>query len=157
MRNAELAKKLGAQLQEQRRLAAVRERERILETYTWAMQNGSNVYGWSTATQLGGQELVNFALQLGTLSQCEQVLARGGWSDEQQSALDQHVAALKQQLEAERARLVQAEQQRAASGGGGGGGSIDWGGWRRETMNAQSANQLGLTGEAFQSYMQRYR
>ena len=158
VRNAELAKKLGAQLQEQRRLAAVRERERILETYTWAMQNGSNVYGWSTATQLGGQELVNFALQLGTLSQCEQVLARGGWNDEQQSALDQHVAALKQQREAERARLVQAEQQRAASGGGGGGGGgIDWGGWRRETMNAQSANQLGLTGEAFQSYMQRYR
>lgn len=156
VRNAELAKKLGAQVQEMRRVAAEREREQILQTYTWAMQNGSNVYGWSAATQLGGQELVNFALQLGTLSQCEQVLARGGWSDEQRIALSEHVAALQRsrEAEAERARLAQAEQQRASSGGGGG---IDWGGWRRETMNAQSANQLGLTGEAFQSYMMRNR
>jgi hypothetical protein len=84
------------------------------------------------------------------------VLARGGWSDEQRIALSEHVAALQRsrEAEAERARLAQAEQQRASSGGGGG---IDWGGWRRETMNAQSANQLGLTGEAFQSYMMRNR
>lgn len=159
VRNAELAKKLGAQLQQQRRIAAEREREQILETYRWAMQNGSNVYGWSTATQLGGQELVDFALRLGTLSQCEQVLARKDWSDTQKSALEQHVATLKQQrdAEAERARMARAEQQPGPSGGGGGGGGIDWNGWRRETMNAQSANQLGLTGAAFQSYMDRYR
>jgi hypothetical protein len=159
VKNAELAKVLDQQMQELRRLAAeaerAKQREEALRIYTWAMQNGSNVYGWSSATQLGGQELVDFALRLGTLGQCEQVLANNVWNDAQTAALTQHVAALKAQraAEAERARAI--EQQHSGSGGGGGG--IDWNGWRRETMNAQSANQLGLTGEAFQSYMMRYR
>lgn len=159
VKNAELAKVLDKQMQELRRLAAegerARQREEALRIYTWAMQNGSNVYGWSAATQLGGQELVDFALRLGTLGQCEQVLAGNVWNDAQTAALTQHVAALKAQRDAEAERTRAIGEHHTGAGGGGGG--IDWSGWRRETMNAQSANQLGLTGEAFQSYMMRYR
>lgn len=160
--NAEVAKVLDANMQELRRLAAegqrARERAEAMGIYTWAMQNGSNVYGWSSATQLGGQELVDFALRMGTLSQCEQVLARSEWSESQRASLTQHVEGMRQQKAAEEAaRVADAQRQSASAGGGGGGGGIDWNGWRRETMNAQSANQLGLTGEAFQNYMQRHR
>jgi hypothetical protein len=160
--NAKLAKVLDEALTAARAAAAARRQEEqraeAQRVYDQAMAYGSNFQGWNAATQLGGKALFDFAMRLGTLAQCEQVVGRLDQDARQHEHLTARIAALRQQKEADEAAAAAA--QRAANtggGGGGGGGGTDWSGWRRETMNAQSANQLGLTGEAFSNYMQRHR
>jgi hypothetical protein len=158
--NAKLARVINEMVAAQRAAEAKRRameaRADAQRRYDHAIAIGSNFHGWSAALELGGEPLLLFLVKLGTIAQCEQVLARGYHGDAEEKILRDQIAFLRQKQAAEQAALQAAAAARS-SGGGAGGGGIDWSGWRRETMNAQSANQLGLTGEAYSQYMLRHR
>ena len=158
--NAKLARVINEMVAAQRAAEAKRRameaRADAQRRYDHAIAIGSNFHGWSAALELGGEPLLLFLVKLGTIAQCEQVLARGYHGDAEEKILRDQIAFLRQKQAAEQAALQAAAAARS-SGGGAGGGGVDWSGWRRETMNAQSANQLGLTGEAYSQYMLRHR
>lgn len=158
--NAELRDRLNriAAAAEAHRAAQVRAAElaEARRSYDWAIANGDGFRAFKAARILGNDALYSLVMRgLCSSSQAEEVLATGGWNEQQKSTLQANIANLQAREQEQRLAAQQARQQAAGSGSGGGG--IDWAGWRRETMNAQSANQLGLTGEAFQSYLQRHR
>lgn len=155
--HGKLAEKLGQHYAVMAKMDAKRQAEQRAERqrqFEQALAASRGLQAWSLAIQLGDEAMRRYALStLATRDQRKQVLQSRTLPDDVRERIEALMAA----EEKRRADAAAQARQQAPGAAAGSTGNTDWSGWRRETMNAQSANQLGLTGQAYQDYMQRHR